>query len=58
MARIMGSDVTRNGLRFQLDDRIKPIGKKQLEMADSGRDPKDIDVNSFHSAKGNKGGRS
>ncbi len=54
----MGSDVTKNGLRFQLDDRIKPLGKKQLEMANSDLDPKHIDVNNLYSAKGSKGGRS
>ena len=44
IASIMGSDVTPNGIRFQYQDRIKPLAQKQLAMKASGLDPKDADT--------------
>lgn len=55
MARIFGSDCTPNGLRFQLADRIKPLGNRQLDMLAEGNDPKDIILSDSKSAKGGKG---
>ena len=52
MARIMGSDVTPNALRFQFTDRIRPISKRQLSALWSGVDPKDVDLSG---AKGGNG---
>jgi len=40
----MGSDVTPHGIRFQLTDRIKPIGKLQLDALAVGQDPKDVNL--------------
>lgn len=55
----MGSDVTSKGIRFQFDDRLKPIAKRQLEMKEDGLDPKDVDLDSVKKAgtinKRNKG---
>lgn len=45
IARIMGSDVTPNGLRFQFTDRFRPVAKRQLEILEAGGDPKDVDLN-------------
>lgn len=59
IARVMGSDVTSKGIRFQFDDRLKPIAKRQLEMKEDGLDPKDVDLDSVKKAgtinKRNKG---
>ncbi|PBP20182.1 hypothetical protein BUE80_DR009006 [Diplocarpon rosae] len=56
MASLMGSDVTRNGLRFQFTDRIRPIGNRLVEMRAAGEDAKDLDLSTLHSAKGSKTG--
>ncbi|CAG8956020.1 hypothetical protein HYFRA_00008876 [Hymenoscyphus fraxineus] len=40
----MGTDVTANGIRFQMTDRFRPLGKRQLDMLAKGLDPKDVDV--------------
>ncbi|CZR56747.1 uncharacterized protein PAC_06636 [Phialocephala subalpina] len=47
VARIMDSDSTPRGFHFQFLKRYKPIGKRQLEMIDAGKDPKDIDLDSI-----------
>ncbi|EHL01447.1 hypothetical protein M7I_2537 [Glarea lozoyensis 74030] len=44
MSRIMGSDTTPNGLRFQVTDRLRPLSKRQLAMLASGQDPKDVAI--------------
>jgi len=40
----MGTDVTPHGLRYQLTDRIRPIGKLQLHALAAGQDPKDVNL--------------
>ncbi|CAG8978918.1 hypothetical protein HYALB_00005255 [Hymenoscyphus albidus] len=40
----MGTDVTANGIKFQMTDRFRPLGKRQLDMLAKGLDPKDVDV--------------
>jgi hypothetical protein len=45
----MGSDVTPTGLKFQINDRIKPIGTLQMQALAAGADPKDVDVNASQS---------
>jgi hypothetical protein len=40
----MGSDVTPNGIKFQFTDKIKPIGRSQLDALAQGSDPKDVDL--------------
>lgn len=54
MASLMGSDVTSSGLRFQFGDRIRPIGMRLMEMRAAGKDAKDLDLDSLHSAKGRR----
>jgi hypothetical protein len=49
----MGSDVTPHGLRFQFTDRIRPLGRLQLDALAAGNDPKDIDLST--TARGNNG---
>ena len=44
MCRIMGSDTTPNGIRFQFTDRLRPLSKRQLAMLAKGQDPKDVVV--------------
>lgn len=44
MCRIMGSDTTPNGIRFQFTDRFRPLSKRQLAMLANGQDPKDVVV--------------
>lgn len=56
VARIFGSDCTPNGLRFQIQDRFKPIAQRQLDMLAAGQNPKDIDLEDCKSVKG-KGGK-
>lgn len=51
----MGSDVTAGGIRFQMDDRIKPLGKRQRSMRDAGQDPKDVNLGPTKGGKGSKG---
>jgi hypothetical protein len=51
----MGSDVTPGGIRFQMDDRIKPLGKRQLSMRDAGQDPKDANLCPTKGGKGSQG---
>jgi hypothetical protein len=55
ISSIMGGDTTSKGIRFQIDDRFKPIAKRQLEMKQNGLDPKDIDLDSIK--KSNKKGQ-
>lgn len=54
VARIMGTDVTPNGLKFQLTDRIRPIGKRQLDALASGADPKDVDLGGVKGSSGQR----
>lgn len=44
MARVFGGDCTKDGLKFQFTDRIRPLAKRQLAMLDAGQDLKDIDL--------------
>ncbi|TVY23936.1 hypothetical protein LHYA1_G007406 [Lachnellula hyalina] len=57
MARVFGSDCTPHGLRFQFNDRIKPVTTRQLDMLAQGDDPKDIDLTDCKSAKASKAGK-
>lgn len=40
----MGSDVTENGLKFQMQDRLRPIITQLHALQASGGDGKDVDV--------------
>ena len=52
VARIMGSDCTPNGLRFQFTDRFRPMAKRQLDMLAAGLDPKHVSVGPVKGSKG------
>lgn len=40
----MGSDVTEASIKIQLSKSIRPIGRLQKLMRDSGHDPLDVDL--------------
>ncbi|EKD13417.1 hypothetical protein MBM_08500 [Drepanopeziza brunnea f. sp. 'multigermtubi' MB_m1] len=54
MASLMGSDVTPSGLRFQFNDRIRPVGNRMVEMRAAGEDAKHLNLDGLYSAKGSK----
>lgn len=56
IARLFGSDCTPNGIRFQVTDRLKYLGKRQSDYSAAGKDPKDIDLSGgSHAERNSKG---
>lgn len=47
-ARLMGTDVTATSVRGVIQNCIYNLGKQQIAFADSGRDPKDVNLDSMY----------
>ncbi|KAH6666957.1 hypothetical protein B0J14DRAFT_490240 [Halenospora varia] len=53
--KYMGDDVTASAISWQISQRIRPIGQRQLAMRNAGLDPANIDLDTVKPTKGGNG---